>query len=63
MRSQPSLDELGVNIVGVLVVGATVALYIMAALCPEVSVPTELKLAAAAVLGYYGIRVRGKHEA
>jgi hypothetical protein len=61
MNNWTDFDELGAVILAVLIIGATVALYIMAAVMPgQVVVPNELKAVAAVVMTAYGFKLQRK---
>jgi hypothetical protein len=61
MNNWTDFDELGAVLIAVLIIGGTVALYILSAVMPgEVFVPNELKAVAAAILAAYGFRIQKK---
>jgi hypothetical protein len=53
-----TITDLVKNIIAVAIIGATVVLYVMQGVNPDITtIPTELKLASAAVLAAYGYQV------
>ena len=61
MNNWTDFDELGAVIIAVLIIGGTVALYILSAIMPgEIIVPNELKAVAAVVMAAYGFKIQRK---
>ena len=59
MNKWTDFDELGAMLIAVLIIGGTVALYILSAVMPgEIIVPNELKAVAAVVMAAYGYRLK-----
>ena len=59
MNNWTDFDELGAMLIAVLIIGGTVALYILSAVMPgEVIVPNELKAVAAVVMAAYGYKLK-----
>ena len=62
MNNWTDFDELGAVIIAVLIIGGTVALYILSAIMPgEIIVPNELKAVAAVVMAAYGFKLQRKN--
>jgi hypothetical protein len=61
LNNWTDFDELGAVIIAVLIIGGTVALYILSAIMPgEIIVPNELKGVAAVVMAAYGFKLKQK---
>jgi hypothetical protein len=59
MNSWTDFDELGAMLIAVLIIGGTIALYIMSAIFPgQIIVPNELKGVAAVVMAAYGYKLK-----
>ena len=59
MNNWTDFDETGALLIAVLVIGGTIALYILSAIKPgEIVVPNELKAVAAVVMAAYGYKVK-----
>ena len=59
MNNWTDFDELGAMLIAVLIIGGTIALYILSAIFPgEVAVPNELKGVAAVVMAAYGYKLK-----
>lgn len=61
MNNWTDFDELGAALIAVLIIGGTVALYILSAVMPgAIVVPNELKAVAAVVMAAYGFKLQKK---
>ncbi len=59
MNNWTEFDELGAMLIAVLVIGGTMALYILSAVYPgEIMVPNELKAVSAVVMAAYGFKLK-----